>query len=425
MSPLVNPGGSAESLLFHTLLQLIFIILAAWVMGSVFVRLEQPRGVGEIVAGLLLGPSLFGALAPESFRWLFQAGDPGPLHLLSQIGLILLMFQVGMEFDFSLLGNRANRRVAALVTVLGIVIPGLFGWGFGQLSAERLAPGISVPAYSLFIAIALSITAVPILGRILMDFGLTRHRIGVISIAAAAANDALGWVLLAAVAAVATHGFEPIVVLRQLGLLLIYLLVSWFLLRPLLLRLIRRFPLESGRLPQNLLALLLIWVFLSALVTSRLGIFAIFGGFVAGVLLHQAPALVEVWRQRVGDLLAVFFLPIFFTYTGLRTDIGSLSAGEDWLWCALLIAMAMLGKFGGCYLAARLGGLTIAESRCVGILMNTRALMELIVINLGRDLGVIPAKVFTMLVLMAVVSTLITAPGLRLWLPGGVAGNRF
>jgi Kef-type K+ transport system membrane component KefB len=425
MSPLVNPGGSAESLLFHTLLQLIFIILAARVTGSVFVRLKQPRGVGEIVAGLLLGPSLFGALAPGSFHWLFKAGDPGPLHLLSQIGLILLMFQVGMEFDFSLLGNRANRRVAAWVTVLGIVIPGLLGWGFGQLSANWLAPGISVTAYSLFIAIALSITAVPILGRILMDFGLTRHRIGVISIAAAAANDALGWVLLAAVAAVATHGFEPIVVLRQLGLLLIYLLVSWFLLRPLLLRLIRRFPLDSGRLPQNLLALLLVWVFVSALITSRLGIFAIFGGFVAGVLLHQSPELVQAWRQRVGDLLAVFFLPIFFTYTGLRTDIGSLSAGEDWLWCALLIAVAMLGKFGGCYLAARLGGLTIAESRCVGILMNTRALMELIVINLGHELGVIPAKVFTMLVLMAVVSTLITAPGLRLWLPGGVAGHRF
>jgi Kef-type K+ transport system membrane component KefB len=208
------------------------------------------------------------------------------------------------------------------------------------------------------------------------------------------------------------------------GLLLIYLLVSWFLLRPLLLRLIRLFPLESGRLPQNLLALLLIWVFASALVTSRLGIFAIFGGFVAGVLLHQSPELVQAWRQRVGDLLAVFFLPIFFTYTGLRTDVGSLITGEDWLWCALLIAVAMLGKFGGCYLAARLGGLTVSESRCIGILMNTRALMELIVINLGRDLGVIPAKVFTMLVLMAVVSTLITAPGLRLWLPGGVAGNR-
>lgn len=422
--PTVSNSATAESLLFHTLLQLIFIMLAARVMGSVFVRLRQPRGVGEIVAGLLLGPSLFGALAPEGFRWLFLTVDPAPLQLLSQIGLILLMFQVGMEFDFGLLGDRANRRVAALVTVTGIVIPSLCGWGFGQLSADRLAPGISVPVYSLFIAIALSITAVPILGRILMEFGLTRNRIGVISIAAAAANDALGWVLLAAVAAVATHGFEPFAVLRQLGGLLIYLITSWYLLRPLLLRLVRSFSLESGQLPENLLAVLLIWVFGSALITSWLGIFAIFGGFVAGVLLHQSHPLVQAWQQRVGDLLAVFFLPIFFTYTGLRTDVGSLNTGEDWLWCAVLMAVAMLGKFGGCYLAARVGGLTAAESRCIGILMNTRALMELIVINLGRDLGVIPAKVFTMLVLMAVVSTLITAPGLRLWLPAALAANR-
>ena len=326
--PTVSNSATAESLLFHTLLQLIFIMLAARVMGSVFVRLRQPRGVGEIVAGLLLGPSLFGALAPGGFRWLFLTVDPAPLQLLSQIGLILLMFQVGMEFDFALLGDRANRRVAALVAMTGIVIPSLCGWGFGQLSADRLAPGISVPAYSLFIAIALSITAVPILGRILMEFGLTRNRIGVISIAAAAANDALGWVLLAAVAAVATHGFEPYAVLRQLGGLLIYLITSWYLLRPLLLRLLRFFPLESGRLPENLLALLLIWVFGSALITSWLGIFAIFGGFVAGVLLHQSHPLVQAWQQRVGDLLAVFFLPIFFTYTGLRTDVGSLTRGR-------------------------------------------------------------------------------------------------
>ena len=186
--PTVSNSATAEPLLFHTLLQLIFIMLAARVMGSVFVRLQQPRGVGEIVAGLLLGPSLFGALAPEGFRWLFLTVDPAPLQLLSQIGLILLMFQVGMEFDFALLGDRANRRVAALVAVTGIIIPSLCGWGFGQLSADRQAPGISVPAFSLFIVIALSITAVPILGRILMEFGLTRNRIGVISIAAAAAT---------------------------------------------------------------------------------------------------------------------------------------------------------------------------------------------------------------------------------------------
>jgi Kef-type K+ transport system membrane component KefB len=157
-------------------------------------------------------------------------------------------------------------------------------------------------------------------------------------------------------------------------------------------------------------------VFASAIVTSQLGIFALFGGFTAGVLLHDRHALVTAWRHRVEDLLTVFFLPIFFTYSGLRTDIGSLATAEQWLWCGALIALATLGKFGGCYLAARASGMNRAESRCIGLMMNTRALMELIVINLGRDMGVIPGEVFTMLVLMAVVSTLMTAPGLRRWL---------
>jgi Kef-type K+ transport system membrane component KefB len=180
---------------------------------------------------------------------------------------------------------------------------------------------------------------------------------------------------------------------------------------------LRFYPIAHGKLPQDLLALLLVVVFGSAMVTSQLGIFAIFGGFTAGVLLHDRPALVDAWRHRVEDLLTVFFLPIFFTFTGLRTDIGSLLSAELWLWCGALIALATAGKLGGCYLAARQGGLSPAESRCIGIMMNTRALMELIVINLGHDLGVIPREVFTMLVLMAVLSTLMTAPALRRWLP--------
>ncbi len=408
---------SLEHLLLFTLLQLVFIILAARLLGALAQRWRQPRAVGEIVAGLLLGPSLFGMMAPETFRWVFRSVDGTPLTIMSQIGLILLMFQVGMEFDFSRLGERANRRAAWLVTLAGIGLPFGLGLGFGVLSAPALAPGISVPAYSLFIAIALSITAVPILGRIMMEFGLTRSRIGVITIAAAAANDAIGWVLLAVVAAVASGQLSWPAVGQQVGLLLAYLTVSWLLIRPALHRVLRFYPIAHGKLPQDLLALLLVVVFGSAMVTSQLGIFAIFGGFTAGVLLHDRPALVEAWRHRVEDLLTVFFLPIFFTYTGLRTDIGSLLSAELWLWCGALIALATAGKLGGCYLAARLGGLSPAESRCIGIMMNTRALMELIVINLGHDLGVIPREVFTMLVLMAVLSTLMTAPALRRWLP--------
>ena len=422
MTPSTHNG--LETLLLFTLLQLTLIILAARSIGWLFQRMHQPRGVGEIVAGLLLGPSLFGSVAPETFQWLFRSVDGTPLTLMSQIGLILLMFQVGMEFDFSQLADRASRRITGAVTTVGILLPFALGFGFGQMSAPWLAPGISPLAYSLFIAIALSITAVPILGRILIEFGLTRHRLGVITITAAAANDAIGWVLLAVVAAVASSQFSWPVLIRQVALLITYLLASWTIVRPLLHQLIRRFRLDEGKLPPDLLALLLAIVFASATVTSQLGIFAIFGGFTAGVLLHDRHALVAAWRDRVDDLLAVFFLPIFFTYTGLRTDIGSLASAEQWLWCLALITLATLGKFGGCYLAARASGLSPAESRCIGLMMNTRALMELIVINLGRDMGVIPREVFTMLVLMAIISTLLTSPGLRCWLPETVLPSR-
>ncbi|GAB6046376.1 hypothetical protein JCM19379_01980 [Methyloparacoccus murrellii] len=408
-----------ETLLFFTLLQLMAILLAARLVGGWFQRLGQPRGVGEIVAGLLLGPTLFGTLAPDVSRWLFHSVDATPLGVMSQIGLILLMFQVGMEFDFAKLGQRANRRLAFWIGLSGIVLPFALGLAFGVVSAPWLAPGLPALAYSLFLAVALSITAVPILGRILMEFGLTRSRLGVITIAAAAANDALGWVLLALVAAIAAGQASWPAVLHQTGLLLAYALASWCLARPLLLRLLRRFQRSADEPSQDLLALLLLAIFGSALMTSQLGIFAIFGGFLAGVLLHDQQALVRFWRERVADLLTVFFLPIFFTYTGLRTDVGSLTSLPLWLWFGGLLLAAGIGKFGGCYLAARLGGLPPAESRCVGILMNTRALMELIVVNLGYDLGVIPPVVFTMLVLMAIVSTLLTAPGLRLWLPPG------
>jgi Kef-type K+ transport system membrane component KefB len=416
--PSAGSFHSLEDLLFFTLLQLILIILAARMAGALARRWGQPRAVGEIVAGLLLGPSLFGLLAPDTFHWLFRSVDSTPLMIMSQIGLILLMFQVGMEFDFSQLGDAANRRAAGWVTLAGIVLPFGLGLGFGWFSAPALASGIPAIAYGLFIAIALSITAVPILGRILMEFGLTRSRVGVITIAAAAANDAIGWVLLAVVAAVASSQLSWPVVGRQVGLLLVYLLISWVLVRPVLHRVLRLFPaVAGGQLPQDLLALLLLIVFASAMVTSQLGIFAIFGGFTAGVLLHDRHDLAAAWRDRVEDLLAVFFLPIFFTYTGLRTDIGSLATASLWLWCGALIVLATLGKFGGGYFAARRSGLSMAESRCIGIMMNTRALMELIVINLGHDMGVIPREVFTMLVLMAVLSTLMTAPCLRRWLP--------
>jgi Kef-type K+ transport system membrane component KefB len=413
------PAPSAtEHILFFTLLQLAVILVAARVAGFGARLLGQPRAVGEMLAGLLLGPSLFAKLAPEGFTWVFHSVDGAPISIMSQIGLIMLMFQIGLEFDFSHLRDRRNRYTVGLVTAAGIALPFSLGLTFGFLSAPYLAGNIHPLGYALFVAVALSITAVPILGRIMLEFDLNRTRIGAITISAAAVNDAVGWTLLAVISAIVTARFSLGGMLAQMGWLLLYVLVCWILVRQSLRFIVRRFDLSGDALPQDLMAVLLVIVFTSAMLTSQLGIFAIFGGFMMGVLLHDQREVVEAWRNKVADLVTVFFLPIFFTYTGLRTDVGSLHDPELWAWCALLLALAVAGKFGGCYLAARLAGMGKHEARCIGIMMNTRALMELIVVNLGYDLGVIPHEVFTMLVLMAIASTVMTAPGLRAWLPG-------
>ena len=409
---------SIEQTLFFTLLQVVLIIAAARIAGFLARKLGQPRAVGEIVAGLLLGPSLFGALAPEAFAWVFHSADSAPISIMSQVGLIMLMFQIGLEFDFSHLSAATNQRAVLLITLAGLLTPFALGLGFGYQSAAFIAPGIEPLGYALFLATAFSITAVPILGRIMMEFDLVRTRIGAITISAAGITDAVGWTMLAVISAIVTRHFSVEGTAIRIGWLLCYVLICWFAVRQLLRLVIRRFEREGEALPQDLLAILLGIVFTSAMLTSKLGIFAIFGGFMMGVLLHDQGALVAAWKNKVADVVTVLFLPIFFTYTGLRTDVGGLVSAELWLWCGLLIGLAVLGKFGGCYVAARLAGMTQHEARSVAIMMNTRALMELIVVNLGYDLGVIPQNVFTMLVLMAIVSTLMTAPGLRRWLPG-------
>ncbi len=408
--------ADAERALFFTLLQLIVILLGARAAGEAARRLGQPRVVGEIVAGLILGRSLFGRLFPDLFDRVFQSSSPEPLHILSQIGLVLLMCQIGLEFDFSHLRDPRNRKSGIAVSVTGVALPLALGWLIGAWSHPHLAPAINPLGYRLFLAVALAITAIPILGRIMMEFGLTRTRIGVIAITAAAIDDITGWTLLAAITALTAASFSPGPFSWRIALLVAYVGVCWVLARPLLLRLNHRFGLTAERLPQGLLAILLGVVFLSGLITYRLGVFAIFGGFVIGVLLHDQPLFVAAWRRSVGDFVFVFFLPIFFTFTGLRTNVNALDSWALWGWCLIIIAAATLGKFGGCTLAARLTGLGWLESGSVGVMMNTRALMELIVVNAGYELGVIPPTVFTMLVLMAVVSTVVTSPLLRVLL---------
>ena len=406
----------AEATLFFALLQLTVIVLAGRLGGGLARRFGQSSAVGEIIVGILLGPSLFGLLAPDVFSYVFRSGSPEPMQVLSQLGLILLMFQIGIEFDFSHLTERDNRKAVTWVAVAGLVAPFGLGLGFGWLSAPVLSPNADRLASGLFIATAFSITALPILGRIMIEFELTRRPIGVIAISAAAINDVVGWLLLALVTTLTLSHFDAAEFGTKVLLVGAFLLVAWFVVRPLVKFAVRRTS-HHGHLSPHLMGILLAAIFLCAMTTYKLGIFAIFGGFVMGVLVHDEHDLVAAWKERIGHFVTVFFLPIFFTYTGLRTNIGGLDTAALWGWCALTTLLATAGKFGGTYVAARGCGLGHHEANVLGIMMNTRALMELIVINVGYDLGVISQDMFTMLVLMAIVSTVVTTPGLRRWLP--------
>jgi len=411
---------ATETLLFATLLQLAVIVLAARAGGALALRWGQSAVVGEILVGVLLGPSLFGALAPQAFETVFRSTPAEPLTLLSQVGLLLLMFQIGLEFDFSHLAQRTHRRTVWAVAAAGLAVPFALGAAFGAVVPRELAGTDNRLGFVLFVATAFSITALPVLGRILVDFKMTRSALGVIAISCAAINDVVGWLMLALVSALSVSAFEPApFALRVLGIALLGAL-AWWVVRPLLTRVVRRQLRDSTdptALPPTLMGVLLACVFVAGMTTYQLGIFAIFGGFLMGVLLHREVAFVRAWHARVGAFVNVFFVPIFFTLTGLRTDIGALHDGSAWGWCALLIALATLGKLGACYAAARWVGLDAVRARVIGVLMNTRGLMELIVINVGLEMGMIGRQVFTMLVLMALFSTVVTSPALRRWLP--------
>jgi Kef-type K+ transport system membrane component KefB len=408
---------ATENLLFLTLLQLIAMILAARLGNRLLRRLGQPGVIGEIVAGLLLGPSLFGHFFPDAATFLFGAKPSAPIVVISQIGLVLLMFQIGMDFEFAHLARPRNRNATIGIAAASVSIPFALGFIIGQVTQPILAPQIDALTYSLFFGVGLAITAVPILGRILREFDLTRQEIGVVAISAAAINDVTGWVLLAGISAYAEARFSAANISWQVAGIFALGVVSWFVLRPLVDRLLKANPARDGELPANLMMAVICLTFVMGICTYFLGIFTIFGGFLAGLLFHHDKAFVEAWRRQVGRFVLVFFLPVFFTFTGLRTNVLGLSSVSDWMWLAVVLAASIGGKIIPVYIAGRMTGFDHRESTILGSLMNTRALMELIVLNIGYDMGFIPQKVFTMLVIMAVTTTVMTGPLLRVLLP--------
>ena len=304
---------SAENLLFFTLMQLVVILLAARAGGAAALRVGQARVVGEIVVGLLLGPSLFGAFAPTAFEYVFHSVPSTPLTIMSQIGLILLMFQIGLDFDFSHLRERENGKAVLLVSALGLALPFVLGVLVASASHDALAPHVNALGYSLFLGTALSITAVPILGRIMMEFDLTRTSIGVITITSAACNDVIGWITLAAVTALTLSAFSLPGMQLNLGLLGLYSLCCWFVLRPLIRFLLARFRQPDAELSQAALAILLALIFLSAMATYKLGIFAIIRRLPAGgVVARRSPLRCGLESENSRFRHCVF--PAYFFY---------------------------------------------------------------------------------------------------------------
>jgi Kef-type K+ transport system membrane component KefB len=365
--------------------------------------------VGEVLAGILLGPSFLGWLWPQGAAALVPPEAAPSLRVLAEIGVVLFMFLVGLELDLGLLARRTQATVA--VSHASIVIPFLLG----ATLALWLYPVVGtadVPfvVFALFLGVAMSVTAFPVLARILRDLGMQRTELGAIALGCAAVDDVTAWVLLALVVGVAQASLDAAV--RTLVLTASYVALLATLVRPLVARVVQRLDRREGT-PESLVVGACVALLVSAFVTDAIGIHAVFGAFALGALVPHDARLAEDLERRLGDPVRILLLPAYFAYTGLRTEIGLLAGPTEWTLAAVIVAAATAGKFGGSYVAARLTGLGARTAASLGVLLNTRGLMELVVLNIGLDLGVISPTLFAIMVVMALLTTLATTPLVR------------
>lgn len=392
------------------LMQMAAILMVSRVLGAVARWLGQPLVIAEVLAGILLGPSLLGWAWPEGMAALFPTKSLPVLTMLSQVGLVLFMFLIGLELDPKLLRGRTRASIA--ISWASILLPfGLGAFAAWQLHDAYSPPGVPFVAFVLFLGAAMSVTAFPVLARILSERHLLTTRVGAVTIACAAVDDVTAWCILAFVVAVARS--QGIVQAAwTTGMALAFIITMVFLARPFLQRLGARVASREG-LSSTVVAVTLLFLLASATISELIGIHALFGAFLFGAILPKEGRLADTLAEKVETVAVILLLPLFFAHSGLRTEIGLVDEPKEWLVTALLIALATAGKFGGSALAARGTGLAWREASAIGILMNTRGLMELIVLNIGMDLGVISPTVFTMLVIMALVTTFATSPILR------------
>jgi Kef-type K+ transport system membrane component KefB len=372
-------------------------------------RIGQPPVIGEVVAGILLGPSLLGWLWPGATAFLLPPSVAPHLGVVAQLGVILYMFLVGLDLNAGLIREKAHTTV--LVSHVSIVVPFVLGAGLALVLYPKLSTSnVPFTSFALFLGVAMSITAFPVLARILTDRGMSKTPLGMIALTCAATDDATAWCLLAFVVGVARS--EVGGALLVMGLTLGYLILMLLVVRPAVRWLLART--RGEHVSQGAIALTLGGLLLSSLATEAIGIHALFGAFLFGAIIPHDSPLARTLTRKLHDLVTILLLPAFFAFTGMRTQIGLVAGWENWLLCGLIILVATLGKFGGSLAAARFTGMGWRDSAALGILMNTRGLMELIVLNIGYDLGVISPTLFAMMVLMALVTTFATTPILQL-----------
>jgi Kef-type K+ transport system membrane component KefB len=416
------------SSLFHNLqhplalllIQIITIVFVARIFGWIFRKIGQPSVIGEIIAGIVMGPSLFGLYFPDFKEALFPAASLGNLQMLSQVGLILFMFVIGMELDLKALKNKANEAV--VISHASIVIPFALGIGLSYFIYPNFVPkdinpitGVEqfkIPflSFALFMGIAMSITAFPVLARIVQERGIHKTRLGTIVITCAAADDITAWCILAAVIAIVKAG-SFISSLYVIGLAVLYVICMLFIVKPFLKRIGELYA-KKDNLKKSVVAIFFLTLIVSAYLTEIIGIHALFGAFMTGAIMPDISKFRNIFIEKVEDIAVILFLPLFFVFTGLNTNIGLLNDVYLWKVTGFIILVAVVGKFFGSALAAKFVGQNWRESLTIGALMNTRGLMELVVLNIGLDLGVLTPKVFTMMVIMALVTTFMTGPAL-------------
>ena len=403
----VREAGSVFAAFF---IAVAVVIVLARLLGMAAVALGQPRVIGEVVAGLALGPSLLGAISPAASEALFPEDIIPYLEVAAQLGLIFYMFLIGLELDPRQIGRRAGQ--IALISNASVALPMALGIAIALPVYSLLAPDTEFLPFALFVGISMSITSFPVLARILVERRMLKRPIGAVVLAAAAFDDVTAWILIALGTAVAVSGGSPFDIVVTIGLGAVFCLVMALGVRPLLARASTAYD-EAGRIPSGWTALIFAGVLLSAYLTEEIGIALIFGAFVMGLIMPRHAGLTEDVTRRIEDFVVILLLPLFFVVTGLRTDIGLLDRPELWLITLALLAVALLGKLFGAALAARIAGFDGRSSAVIGVLMNTRGLTELIVLNLALEKGVISDGLFAMLVIMALVTTLVTGPMMK------------